>query len=307
MKTMPNSTQEEKYRWIKPILAGEISIKDMAKVCPFSARALKYWLALYRQYGLVGLQNKPTRPKSHPRETPIRIKERITELREETKLGALKLKWYLREEGVTIHHRTIGKILKKQGLTRKYRVRKVKYLYVKALLQSGEIVELDIKYVPEKIKGQRYYQYTAIDSASRWRHLRVFDDCSSYSAMVFLRELVKIAPFKIRAIKTDNDSCFTNRYTGYLRSSDPLNPRLHAFDLLCRELGIEHYLIDPGKPQQNGKVERSHRTDQECFYDRNTFKNPVELHYKLKLWNMYYNDLKHCSLNGLSPHQALRL
>ena len=135
----------------------------------------------------------------------------------------------------------------------------------------------------------------------------MFDDCSSYSAMIFLKELVKVSPFQIRAVKTDNDSCFTNRYTGYLKSTDPLNPRLHAFDLLCRELGIEHYLIDPGKPQQNGKVERSHRTDQEYFYDRATFKSSVELQYKLRLWNMYYNDIKHCSLNGLSPNQALRL
>jgi len=42
MKTMPNSTQEEKYRWIKPILEDEITIKDMVRVCPFSERALKY-------------------------------------------------------------------------------------------------------------------------------------------------------------------------------------------------------------------------------------------------------------------------
>jgi len=85
MKTMPNSTQEEKSRWIKPILEGEITIKDMAKVCPFSERALKYWLALYRSYGIEGLRNRSTRPKTHPKETPIRIKERILELRKEKK------------------------------------------------------------------------------------------------------------------------------------------------------------------------------------------------------------------------------
>jgi len=46
MKTMPKSTKEEKFRWIKPILDKEISIKDMVKVCPFSERSLKYWLAV---------------------------------------------------------------------------------------------------------------------------------------------------------------------------------------------------------------------------------------------------------------------
>jgi len=307
MKTMPKDTKEERYRWLRPILDEDMTIKALTKVSPFSERTIKYWLANYRKSGIEGLRAKSTRPKTQPRETTIRIRERIIELRRETRFSALKLKWYLAEQGIDIHHRTIGKILKREGLTRKYRVRKIKYLYVRALLQPGELVEIDIKYVPNRIKGRRYYQYTAIDSASRWRYLRVLDDCSSHSAMIFLKELVKVSPFQIRAVKTDNDSCFTNRYTGYLKSTDPLNPRLHAFDLLCRELSIEHYLIDPGKPQQNGKVERSHRTDQECFYDRTTFKNPAELQYKLRLWNMYYNDIKHCSLNGRSPNQALRL
>jgi hypothetical protein len=42
MKTMPKNTQEERYRWIKPILDKEITIKQMVKICPFSERTLKY-------------------------------------------------------------------------------------------------------------------------------------------------------------------------------------------------------------------------------------------------------------------------
>ncbi|HUT96004.1 MAG TPA: integrase core domain-containing protein [Candidatus Paceibacterota bacterium] len=41
--------------------------------------------------------------------------------------------------------------------------------------------------------------------------------------------------------------------------------------------------MDPGKPAQNGKVERSHRTDQEMFYERNTFKNLNELKQKIHI------------------------
>ena len=101
--------------------------------------------------------------------------------------------------------------------------------------------------------------------------------------------------------------CFTNRYTGYNRSSDPLNPRLHPFDVFCKETNIEHYLIDPGKPAQNGKVERSHRTDQEMFYDRNQFKNIKDLEKKIKIWNTEYNNLEHCGLNGKTPNEMLKL
>jgi len=223
---MPNSTQEEKYRWIKPILAGEIAIKDMAKVYPFSERALKYWLVAYRKYGLEGLQNRSTRPKTHPRETPIRIKERVIEMRKEKKKCTLKLQWDLEEEGISIHFQTIQKIIKKEGLTRKYRVRKIKYKYVRIPLKKGELVELDVKYVPDRIKGRRYYQFTAIDCSSRWRYLQAYEDESTFSAIKFLKELVRLVDFKIQSVKTDNGACFTNRYNGYYKSDLPFQELL---------------------------------------------------------------------------------
>jgi len=99
-KTMPKSTSEEKYRWIKPILDTEISIKQMAKVCPFSERTIKYWLARYREFGLPGLDNKSTRPKSQPLETPIRIKELVIEMRKENRLCAQKLWYKLKKENI---------------------------------------------------------------------------------------------------------------------------------------------------------------------------------------------------------------
>ena len=306
MKTMPKSTKEEKLRWIRPILDKKISIKNMVEACPFSERGIKYWLAKYRKYGEQGLEDKSKRPKTNPKETPIRIKERIIELRKKEKKCALKLSWDLKEEGIDIHYQTIQKIIKKEGLTRKYRTRKIKYHYVRVMPKQGELVEIDVKYVPNRIKRLRYYQFTAIDVASRWRYLQAYDDCSSYSAIRFLKEVIKVADFKVQAIKTDNASIFTNRYTGYLKSSDPMNPRLHSFDVLCNNLNIQHYLIDPGKPQQNAFVERSHRTDQEKFYDELSFNSFEELRYKLRLWNMTYNDTKHCGLNGKTPNQVLR-
>ena len=68
-----------------------------------------------------------------------------------------------------------------------------------------------------------------------------------------------------------------------------------------------HYLIDPGKPAQNGKVERSHREDQEKFYERNIFKNLQDLKNKIKRWNNEYNNLEHCGLDGKTPNEFLKL
>jgi len=302
---LPENPLEERLRWVLPIANKEIKLVDAVKLFPGGKRTLERWISAYKQYGETGLLPKSTKPKTQPNETSIRIKERIVELRKETKLCAEKLNYKLKKENITIHKRTIGKIIKAEGLTRKYRTRKLKYKYIKVPMTNGDLVEIDIKYVPDLIGRKRYYQFTAIDSASRWRYLDVYDDFGNGSAINFLNRLIEIAPFKIRAIKTDNGSSFTNRYTGYQKSINPLNPRLHPFDLECQRLNIIHYLIDPGKPAQNGKVERSHRTDQEMFYDRRKFKTLVGLKRAIKQWNIQYNNLEHCSLNGLTPNEAL--
>lgn len=302
---LPSNALEERLKWVLPIVSREIKIKDAVRVFPWGQRTLERWVSAYKRNGQAGLFPKSTRPKTQPQETPIRIKERIIELRKETGLCAQKLNYKLKKENITIHDRTIGKIIKTEKLIRKYRVRKLKYKYVKIPLAQGDLVEIDIKFVPNKIKGKRYYQYTAIDCSSRWRYLEAYENGDNGSTLKFLAKLIELAPFRIRAIKTDNGSCFTNRYTGYLKSADPINPKLHPLDLECQRLNIIHYLIDPGKPAQNGKVERSHRTDQEHFYDLNKFKSVVDLRKKLRIWNEYYNNLEHCALNGLTPNEVL--
>ena len=70
MKTMPQNVSEERYRWIKPIIDRDISIKQLSAVCPFSERTIKYWLTMYRQDGINGLGAKSTRPKGHPPRNP---------------------------------------------------------------------------------------------------------------------------------------------------------------------------------------------------------------------------------------------
>jgi transposase InsO family protein len=302
---MTKTIKEERLRWVLPIIKGEVKLVDVARICPHGKRSLERWTAAYKAGGEEALDPRSTEPKAQPRETSIRIKERIIEIRNDTKKCALKIHWQLQKEGIEIDERTIGKILKKEGLVRKYRVRKITYKYIKAVRKPGELVEIDVKYVPGKVAGRRYYQYTAIDTSSRWRYLKVYDEQTSYHSILFLQEVMGLFPYKIQAIKTDNGSIFTNYYTSCTKRSDLTVKTIHALDIFCGENGIIHYLIDPGKPAQNGTVERSHREDQEKFYDQNTFRNILHLQKKLKEWNIYYNNLEHCGLGGRSPNEFL--
>jgi len=302
---MAQTIQEERLRWVLPIVKKEKGLAEVAAVFPHGKRTLERWVAAYKKHGKKGLVPHSTRPKTNPNETSIRIKERVLEMRKKEQVCALKIKWKLEKQGVKIHERTVGKILKADGVVRTYRKKKIKYKYIKATLTPGELLEIDVKYVPGRVAGKRYFQYTAIDCASRWRHLAVYDEQTTYHSVEFLKDVMRVFPYKVRAIKTDNGSIFTNYYLGTNRRSDTTVRNLHALDLFCARENIVHYLIDPGRPAQNGKVERSHRSDQETFYDRNSFRSFKDLQQKMRTWNVRYNDLEHCGLNGKTPNEAL--
>lgn len=302
---MAKTIKEEKLRWVVPIFNNEVRLADVAKVCPYSKRSLERWIALYKRHKGDGLVPKSTKPKTQQVETPIWLKEKVISIRKQTKKCALKIHWQLEKEGIQIHERTIGKILKNENLVRKYRVKKIKYKYIKAERLPGELLEIDVKYVPGRIVNKRYYQYTAIDTASRWRYLKVYDEQSNSHSIDFLKEVISVFEYKVQAIKTDNGSIFTNYYTSMTKRSDMTVKTIHALDLFCKENNIIHYLIDPGKPAQNGTVERSHREDQQKFYEQNKFKSFKDLQFKVKRWNIYYNNLEHCGLNGKTPNEFL--
>lgn len=303
--TMPKNNLEYRLSWVLPIINKEKRLVDTLQIFPHSERTLKRWVGSYKRNGEEGLRPKSTAPKTQPHETSIRIKEEIVSLRMETKLCAQKLHWKLEKQGITVPVSTISKIIKKEGLVRKYRVKKVRYKYIRAVRLPGELLEMDVKHVPGAIAGKKYFQYTVIDTASRWRHLEIFDEESSFHSVRMMEIVEKIFPYKIQAIKTDNHSTFTNYYLSANKWSDMTVKTLHVLDRWCTERNIIHYLIDPGKPAQNGTIERSHREDQQKFYEAYQFNTVLDLKEKIRNWNEYYNNLEHCSLNGKTPNEVL--
>jgi hypothetical protein len=69
-----------------------------------------------------------------------------------------------------------------------------------------------VKYVPGKIAGRLYFQYTAVDVASRWRHLEIYDEQTNHRSICFLKEVMRRFDYPIAAIKTDNHATFTKGF-----------------------------------------------------------------------------------------------
>ena len=127
-----------------------------------------------------------------------------------------------------------------------------------------------MKFVPQsclvgEVAEEKYYQYTFIDEYSRFRILKAYKEHSTYSSTQFLKYVVKQFPYAIECIQTDNGSEFTNRLNSKATKKKTL------FETTLEELGIRHKLIQPYTPRHNGKVERSHRKDNEEFYACHTF------------------------------------
>ena len=65
--------------------------------------------------------------------------------------------------------------------------------------------------------------------------------------------------------------------------------------------------IKPQTPQLNGKIERSHQTEQTEFYQLLTYTDDIDLLSKPKAWENFYNDDRpDLSLDGKTPYEMMK-
>ena len=169
----------------------------------------------------------------------------------------------------------------------------------------GEKVQIDVKEVPYaclrgalRRDGKHLYQWTAIDECTRIRFVYGFEEHTPENTVKFLEMLIKVFPFPIKTIQTDNGTEFTYKFISDTEKS--------PMDKFLEKQGIEHILIPPRTPWHNGKVERSHRNDQRYFYDWEKFRSVEELNEKLKEHLKWSNNKIMRTLGRKSPIQLLK-
>lgn len=156
--------------------------------------------------------------------------------------------------------------------------------------------QMDVKHVPKTCysgsNGDKFYQYTIIDEASRERFIYPYKEQSSYSTIDFVKRAIVYFGYKPKTIQTDNGQEFT-----YAMKTD----RIHPLDTLLNELDIHHQLIRPRTPRHNGKVERSHRNDQNRFYNYLKFYSYDDLKIQMKTYLKRSNNIPMQILGWISP------
>lgn len=253
------------------------------------------WIHRYLQDGKDGLLDKSHKPKSpHPDALKPEVVEAIIRMRKRTNYGPRRLKVYLAKKKIRVSEYGIYKTLVRNELIRRYRKHKHRHKKYYAPY-PGHTVQIDTKHL-DTLPGYpyRFYQYTAIDAFSRMRVIKIHDELSALNATSFLKEVVKSLPFRVETVRTDNGVEFTY---GPFKVD-------HPFSLECARLKIKHHLNKPAHPESNGRVERSHRTDDEEFYRVNPVNNPKLWQLRVHSWEYRYNYQRpHSALGDLTPYQ----
>jgi transposase InsO family protein len=167
--------------------------------------------------------------------------------------------WYMaRHHAVSMSGITVYRILRRHGLNRLPRGTRVRKIHTKRYNKQvpGHPIQMDVKFLTfigkngEKV---RRFQYTAIDDATRARALKIYKRHTQATAIDFVNHIIDEFPFRVREIRTDNGHEFHAKFHWHVE-----------------DIGIRHAYIKPSSPQLNGKVERSHRSDQQEFYQHLT-------------------------------------
>ena len=212
----------------------------------------------YHENGIEGLEEKSRAPHNHPHKVPYKIRQSILELRSQRMitLGAKKIQARLKTMYPDITPpaiSTINNILKQEGLVKKSRKSNRVPKYNKALKkaqQPNDLWTVDFKGQFKLKNGRWCYPLTIMDEYSRF-----LIDCrcqSSVKGALTIKSFQKV--FKEyglpKRIRSDNGVPFaTKSISGF-----------SSLSVWWIRLGIIPERIMPGKPQQNGKHERMHRT-----------------------------------------------
>lgn len=240
------------YLWL-----DGVSKTELARAFDISRPTVDKWLKRYHEYGLSGLQERSRRPNHSPAAISDDIKYKLIALKcKHSQFGPKKI--VDRFKMVYPHlacpaDSTVGEILLAVGLVKPRRNAHKTPYYPDHLTQSeypSEVWNADFKGDVRLKDKKRCYPLTISDDYSRYLLCCHALSSTCYSGVQPQFERL----FKIHglpdAIKTDNGVPFSSTAIGGLS-------RLSKWFI---QLGIRPERIEKGKPTQNGRHERMHKS-----------------------------------------------
>src|SRR4051812_38861619 len=246
------------------------------------------WWQRYQAADLPGLRPRSRRPHRSPEQLSGASEARILQLRAR-RLSAARIGYEL-----GLGHSTVHRVLERHGLNRLPQPARTKpRRYEKQ--RPGELLHLDLKYLPALRNARHDFEFAAVDDFSREAVVAIHTDQTSVTAAAFLEHVLATLPYRVEAVLTDNAFAFTMRHAFHAT-------RQTRFQQVCAAHQIRHYLLRPYAPQSNGKVERFFRTvNDECLHIHPLFTFAARSQ-AVDEFVWYYNHQRpHQSLGGMTP------
>jgi transposase len=276
---------------MNPTEARRFLVKDYEETKSYSQtarnfathrRIVRKWVLRYQEEGEIGLESFSPIPKSQPTRLDPQLERLILHLRDASDFGPKRLHfWLVRNLKIEIAISTIAKYLHKHGQTKKHLKRGTaksfdwKSLPLFSALQVDTKEILDSKVFTQEEKwlyqhlGLPLYQFTAIFPRTRARFISFSFQNTKRASLNFLEYVFSHleshgAPLEETIyLQTDWGAEYGGHQT---RSVKQFDQDLHQLIKLESTSLFIHLHIRKGRSEDNGFVERSHRTDDEEFY-----------------------------------------
>jgi transposase InsO family protein len=294
-------------------------VAHAARAMGVSRQCAHRWVARFDAEGDAGLFDRSSRPRRMPTRTAPVVEAAVIAARVEHRRGQ---DWLGPELGVPA--RTVSRILRRHHMPRLAMLDPMTGTVIRASkttavryerARAGELVHMDVKKIgriPDGGGWRAHGRGTANSSAHKKARIgydyihSVVDDHSrfAYSEILPDERGETCAAFFARALETFNarrvsiSAVMTDNHWSYTKSAD--------LAVLLTSQRINHVLIRPHCPWQNGKVERFNRTLQTEWAYRHVFASNDDRTAALAPWLDDYNTRRrHSAIGGLPPISRL--
>jgi len=241
---------------------------------------------------LAGLSRDAFRHPPIPSERTLMLSQKIVDLaRVRRRFGYRRIHDLLRPEYPMVNHKKIYRLYCEADLA----VRRRK----KAKRPIAEPRRLQIAQAVNEVWSMDFVA-DALASGRRLKCLTIADDFTHESIDIAVdhgmggvyvtRILDQAACFRgyPKAVRTDNGPEFTSR----------------AFMAWAQQHGVEHLLIQPGRPMQNGYIESFNGKFRDECLNEHWFTSLVQARATISLWRRDYNEVRpHSSCGRIPPAQ----
>jgi len=290
---------KRRLKWIDYYLKRK-SVVDTCHHFDITRSLFYKWYNRYLRLGLKGLEEQSRRPHTvRKREVLPEVIDRIKEVRTENKAWSkYKVSAILeRDDGFIVSSSTVNRIFHDKNLfwpspitnsqIRAKKLWKIHRIRAPKGLRGacpGSLVEIDHKVL--NYFGRVFYQFTAIDTCTKIKCIRVYTSKTAHCGQKFIEEMLSFYPFRIRHINSDNGGEFL--------------AECHTF---LEERKIKHFFSRPRTPKDNPMVENTIKADEYEFWAwGNLADTAEELNKRASYWMWKFNNYRpHQALNYLTP------